>query len=259
MDRSFQKKAITRQVSPAIEQCELTHLPRSPIDFELARHQHAAYEQVLQQVGCQVISLPADPDLPDSVFVEDVAVVLPELAVITRPGAASRRAECATVKSLLSDYRSLAEIAAPGTLDGGDVLCVGRTLYTGLSSRSSQEGLSQLAGYVEPFGFRVVPVEVSGCLHLKSAVTQVADDALLVNPEWVDGRLFGVNAHCIEIDPAEPLAANALRIGEALIYPASFPRTLRRLELCGFRVHVLDVSELQKAEGAVTCCSLVFD
>jgi N-dimethylarginine dimethylaminohydrolase len=145
-----------------------------------------------------------------------MAVVLPAGGDHT-PETISRRPECAPVKRLLSNYRPLAEITAPGTLDGGDVLCVGRTLYAGLSSRSSQEGLSQMAGYIEPYGFRLVPVEVSGCLHLKSAVTQVADDLLLVNPDWVDVRLFG-DHDCIEIDPAEPLAANALQIGEALIY-----------------------------------------
>jgi dimethylargininase len=249
--------AITRQVSPAIQQCELTHLQRQPIDAVLAQRQHRAYEAALAELGCDVRSLPAEPDLPDSVFVEDIAIVLDEVAVITRPGAESRRPETASVAAALAAHRPLRHIEAPGTLDGGDVLRVGRALYVGLSSRSNAAAVEQLQTILAPFGYAVTGIQVAGCLHLKSAVTQIAEDALLVNPEWVDASLFG-RLRAVEIDPAEPYAANAVWIGDAVVYPTSFPSTRRQIEARGIRVAGVDVSELQKAEGAVTCCSLIF-
>lgn len=237
--------------------CELTHLPRVPIDLPLAVAQHRAYEQALAALGCEVVSLPADPDLPDSVFVEDVAVVLDEIAVVTRPGAESRRGEAAAVAEALVPFRRVTAIAAPGTLDGGDVLRIGRRVFVGQSGRSNDSGIGQLRAVVWPYGYTVTAVPVGGCLHLKSAITQVGPDTVLVNPAWVDGRIFGA-VRVIDIDPAEPYAANGALVGSAVIYPASFPRTLARLEAAGIDLRVIDVSELQKAEGAVTCCSVVF-
>lgn len=237
--------------------CELTHLPRAAIDVALAVAQHRAYEQALAALGCEIVRLPADPDLPDSVFVEDVAVVLDEIAVVTRPGAASRRAEAAAVAEALVPFRRVTAIAAPGTLDGGDVLRIGRRIFVGQSARSNASGIEQLRAVVWPYGHSVTAVPVDGCLHLKSAITQVGPDTVLVNPAWVDGRLFGA-ARVIEVDPAEPYAANGLRVGESVIYPASFPATRARLEAAGIAVYAIDVSELQKAEGAVTCCSVIF-
>ena len=248
--------AITRKVSPAITRCELTHLPRKPIDVALAARQHEEYERSLADLGCRVVSLPAEPDLPDSVFVEDTAVVVDELAVVTKPGATSRRAETASMARVLAEYRPIAVIQAPGTLDGGDVLRVGRRVFVGLSVRSNREGVKQLRALLSPFGCAVEALAVSGCLHLKSAVTQVAPDAVLLNRAWVDPAGFD-GLRCIGIDPAEPYAANALLVGEAVIYPTAFSRTAARLERAGIRLVSVDVSELAKAEGAVTCCSLI--
>jgi dimethylargininase len=254
--------AITREVSRSIAQCELTHLSRVQIDLELARIQHQHYQQALTELGCKVVSLAEQPDLPDSVFVEDVAIVLDECAVITRPGAESRRPESDSVASTLGEYRKLDFIEAPGTLDGGDVLRVDRTLYVGLSGRSNNAAVDQLQGLIAPYGYLVKAVEVSGCLHLKSAISQVAENTLLVNPRWVKAADFGGAdfgaVEWLEIDPAEAHAANSLLIGRSIIYPTSFPRTRQRLEQRGIPVVAVDVSELQKAEGAVTCCSLVF-
>ena len=255
--------AITRQVSPAIGNCELTHLERKVIDVPLARAQHLQYEKGLSALGCEVHSLPAEPDLPDSVFVEDVAIVLDELAIVTRPGASSRRPEAASVARTLEPYRRLVYIEAPGTVDGGDVLRVGKTLFVGLSSRSNPSAIEQMQNVLHPHGYTVSGVSVSGCLHLKSAVTQVAEGTLLINPNWVDVRTFGDKRwgdwRLIEVDKAEPYAANALIIGESVIYPTSFPRTRAKLEAHGISVMTVDVSELAKAEGAVTCCSLIFE
>lgn len=250
--------AITRGVSPAIEHCELVHQERRPIDVALAVRQHRRYEEALASLGCRVEALPADPELADSVFVEDACVVLDEVAVITRPGAESRRPETAPIARALAPYRPLVSIESPGTLDGGDVLRIGRTLYVGLSGRSNQAAIDQLSRALAPYGYAVCGVAVRGCLHLKSAVTAVDDDTVLVNPEWVDATVF-TGTRAIEIDPRERGAANVLRIGERVIYPASFPATRRRLAAAGVDVVEVDVSELQKAEGAVTCCSLVFE
>ena len=255
--------ALTRPVSASITSCELTHLDRQPIDLDLARAQHREYEKTLHALGCRVERLPEEPDLPDAVFVEDAAIVLDELALIARPGAPSRRPETRTVARALERYRRLATIEPPGTLDGGDVLRVGpdeasgKTLYVGLSQRSNPAAIEQMRAVLAPLGYRVRGVPVRGCLHLKSAVTQVAEKTLLINRDWVDGGLFG-GVDLVDVDLSEPYAANALLIDGAVIYAAAYPRTRRRLEARGIAVHAVDVSELAKAEGAVTCCSLVF-
>ncbi|MBN2579417.1 MAG: hypothetical protein JXB10_10530 [Pirellulales bacterium] len=249
--------AITREVSSSIGRCELTHLPREPIDVPRAREQHRRYEQCLREAGCQLLSLPAEEELPDAVFVEDAAIVFDELAILTRPGAASRRTEPAAIGKTLRRYRKVYEIQHPATLDGGDVLRIGRTLYVGATARSNPAAVEQLRNLLTPLGYCIKYVPVHGCLHLKSAVTQVREDLLLVNRTWVDVERFDRMAW-IDVDPSEPPAANALWIGSAVIYPANFPATQRRLEEQGVAVLAVDVSELQKAEAGVTCCSLLF-
>ena len=253
--------AITRQVSPAFAACELTHLTREPIDVGLARRQHAAYEALLEELGCEVEHLPEEGELPDSVFVEDAAVVVDELAVITRPGAESRRGETVSVEAALARHRPLARIEAPATLDGGDVLRLGRRLYVGLSARTNREGVEQLAALLAPFGYAVEGVPLDGCLHLKTAVTEVADGTLVINPAWIDRGAFAAYEQ-VEVDADEPFAANALRItgvgdGDTVVLPAAFPRTAERLAARGLQVRTLDVSEIAKAEGGLTCCSIL--
>ena len=248
--------AITREVSRSILNCELTHLARTPIDVERARRQHAQYESALKQLGLAVLSLPEAADLPDSVFVEDTALVLDECAVILRPGAQSRRPETGSIAHILASYRKLFQIEAPARVDGGDILRVGRRVYLGLSTRSDTNAAEQLQAIVEPFGYELCVVRVTGCLHLKSAVTQVSDDTLLVNPAWVDKSQFpGVKF--IDTDASEACAANAVLLGSSIIYPTSFPRTLERLRSAGVHAVTVDADELAKAEGAVTCCSLI--
>jgi dimethylargininase len=269
--------AITRDVSAGLASCELTHLPRTPIDVTLARRQHRQYEAALARLGCEVVRLAALPDLPDSVFVEDVAVVVDEVAVVTRPGAQSRRAEIEHIREPLSRFRRVAAVESPGTLDGGDVLRIGRRIYVGMSGRSNPEGIDQLRTLLAVHGYSVTGVPVTGCLHLKSAVTEVWPGVLLVNRDWVVPDAFG-DVEVVEVDPAEPYAANGLLLSwratsagrdagptdasrprNVTIYPAAFPRTRAILESHGIRLEVVDVSELQKAEGAVTCCSIVFE
>ena len=258
MARSEVLIAITREVRPRIAECELTHLAREPIDTASARAQHHQYETLLEELGCKLIRLPAEPELPDSVFVEDTAVVLDELAVITRPGAESRRAETDSVVGVLKPYRRLFHIESSGTLDGGDVLRVGKMLYVGLSKRSNREGIKQLQDILLPFGYVVNSVKLRDCLHLKSAVTQVAENTLLINRAWTDEAIFQ-GFRLIDVAPPEPFAANALLIGDMVIYPEAFPETRRRLENQGIRLYTVNASELAKAEGGVTCCSLILD
>lgn len=248
---------VTREISPNIGQCELTHLAREAIDVDLARMQHRQYETCLAALGCKVHSLPAEPELPDSVFVEDTALVLDELAVITRPGADSRRPETESMARALRPYRQLAYIEPPATMDGGDVLRIEKTIFVGLSGRTNQAGIDQLRGFLESFAYTVTAVSVQGCLHLKSAVSQVAPNTLLINRAWVNSDAFG-QIDLIEVDPAEPFAANALLVGKTVVYPAAYPRTRKRIEAHGIPVRVVDLSELGKAEGGVTCCSMIF-
>ena len=250
--------ALTREVSAALAHCELTHMPRVPIDVEVARTEHTAYERALAAAGCRVERVAGAPDLPDAVFIEDVAVVVDELAVVTRPGAESRRPERVAVASALQRYRRLRFIEAPGTLDGGDVLTMDRRVYVGISSRTNVEGVAQLRQFLSPLGYSVCEVPVAGCLHLKSAVTAVGDRVVLANPDWIPAAAFS-SYDRIAVDPAEPGAANALPVNGRIIFPAAFPRTADRLTRRGFTVMTVEVSELAKAEGAVTCCSLVFD
>jgi dimethylargininase len=248
--------AIVRPVSSALARCELSFVAREPIDVALAARQHAAYAEALRSRGCELVELPALEEFPDSVFVEDTALVFDELAVMTRPGAASRRGEVESVAAVLGRYRPLQRIQAEGSLDGGDVLRLGREVYVGRSARSNDAGIAQLRALLAPFGYRVHALQARDCLHLKSAVTQVAEDAVLVQPRWLDPAPFAA-MRIIEVDPSEEHAANALRVGGGIVYPACFPRTLARLQACGVEATTVDVSELQKAEGAVTCCSLL--
>jgi dimethylargininase len=250
--------AITRAVSPAIVHCELSFIDRRPISLAIAQQQHHAYENLLAKLGARVISLPAEPDLPDSMFVEDPVIVLNELAVILPLGTESRRHEAPSLARALSPFRKLEYVTLPGTLEGGDVLHIGRQLFVGLTRRSNAEGIRQLAAILAPHQYQVVAVPVTGCLHLKSAVTYLGRNTLLANRPWFDAAPFA-GFEWIDVDPSEPHAANALALGGTVIFPASFPRTRARLETHGFSVTALDISELQKAESGLTCSSLLFE
>ena len=236
--------------------CELTHFAREPLDVRRAYAEHEAYERCLAQLGVDVRHLPPAPDLPDAVFVEDTAVILDEVAIITRPGAPSRRPETPPVAAILATLRPLLHITAPGTLDGGDVLVADRRVYVGLSSRTNRDAVAQLQRELRPYNYEVCPIEFSGCLHLKSAATRIGDDLLLLNPAWVDVHAFN-GFRAVHVDPDEPHAANALRIEESVIFPAHFPATRARLESEGLHVVPVQMVELCKAEAGVTCCSLL--
>jgi len=254
--------AFTRSVSPEIARCELTHLARTPIDYARAVSEHDEYEDLLRRLGCRVERLPDAPELPDSVFVEDTAVVFDDVAVIARPGAASRQPEVDAMAAALGPYRRLEFIEPPGTLDGGDVLVTPGRVFVGLSGRTNEDGVRQLASHIAPFGFEVIGVPVAGCLHLKSAVTVLGlppkggRTLLLINPAWVDSAHF-TGFDLIEIDPAEPAAANVLLVDGTVIGAAEFPQTRRRIEAKGLVTASVPAGELAKAEGGLTCCSVL--
>jgi len=248
--------AITRDVSPRLNECEITHIDRAPMDVKVAQTQHDSYVRALKELGCAVLELPAEADLPDSVFVEDTAVILPEVALITRPGADSRKPETDSIIPLLRRYRELVFIESPGTVDGGDVLVVGKNIFVGMSTRSNQAAVDQMNHLLWKHGYKVKGVELHDCLHLKTAMTRVNDTTLLINRKWVDVENFE-GYRLIDVDESEPFAGNCLPIGDAIIFPVEFPKTGAKLEAHGYKLKHVPADELAKAEGAVTCCSLI--
>lgn len=251
-------KAITRAISSAMQNCELTHMERQSLDLTRARAQHEAYNQALRTLGVDVIELPEQPSLADSVFVEDTALVFDEIAVITRPGAPSRRPETSSIATALKQHRATASIMEPGILDGGDVLTIGSNVYVGLSSRSNQVAADQLQAILQAHGYQVHGLAMGQCLHLKTAVTALDDQTVLLNPNWVDAALFSTYT-VIETDADEPFGANVVRVGKKLLYGEGYPRTQAKIESLGYSVTSVDMSELAKAEGAVTCCCLLMN
>ena len=247
--------AITRAVSATLNECQLTCKPREAIDVALARKQHAAYEQALRSLGVKVTTLPARDEFPDAVFVEDAALVLDELAVITTPGAPSRAAEGEAIAEALAGYRTLHRIKHPGTLDGGDIVRIDRALYVGRSTRSNNAGITQLRAIVAPFGYTVKGIPVTGALHLKTACTYAGHGMLLANPAWADLSEF---KSMTVLEAAEPWGASVLSVNGTLVMPANYPETKAMLEHIGFKTLAVDLSELQKAEGGPTCLSLLF-
>jgi dimethylargininase len=249
--------AITRAVSASLAACELTWLPRQPIDIVKAIAEHHAYERCLADLGARVISLPALEEHPDAVFVEDPAMVLDEVAVITTMGAESRRGERESLAEAIAPFRPLIRMRDPAKLEGGDVMRVGRHLFAGLSARTDAAGIVQLAAELAPFGYTVHPVDLLDCLHLKSACCCIGENCVLVNRAWVDTAPFA-HFRLIEVAETEPGAANALRVGETVVMPNAYPATASILRREGFRVVELEMTELMKAESGVTCSSLVF-
>jgi dimethylargininase len=249
--------AYTRAVPSSIVRCELTHRSREVIDLDIARVQHDQYEAALRGAGVDVRRLPSRDDLADSVFVEDTAVVLDEVAILTRPGADSRRAEVDTVREALDAHRTLASVDAPATLDGGDVLVLDRDVLVGLTPRTTISGMQRLRALLTPYGYTVRGVPVRGCLHLKSAVTRAGETTLVLNPSWIDPALVP-GWEVIPVDPREPFAANVLWLGATTIVSEGFTRTNAALARATESTLVpVPATELAKAEGGVTCCSLV--
>ena len=254
--------AITRQPSPAITHCELTFVQRSPIDYTRALIEHGAYEKALKKLGLEVKRLPPLPDSPDCVFIEDPAVVFDEFALITRMGTPAREQETESLAKVLSHYRELKYLQAPATLEGGDILKNGKTIYVGVSPRTNHEAVAQLTALTRPHGYKVIPVVIEKCLHLKTACTFLDAETLLANPHWVSVDSFdpgnGHKPRLITCDPTEPFSANTLALEGKILISAGFPKTSDLVKKAGFPVIHLDISELAKAEAGLSCLSLIF-
>jgi dimethylargininase len=249
------RRAIVRPPSAALARCELSYLDRRAIDVDRAVAQHAAYTAALRDLGVVVDELPPEPDLPDATFVEDPAVVLDELAVIARPGVASRRPEVPSIAAALERWRALAPIEAPGTLEGGDVLVADKTIFVGRSKRTNAQGIEQLRTFAAPHGYTVQAVDLGDCLHLKTAVAYLGRGVFLVNARWLDPAVFAGTT--IHVDADEPFGANAVPVNGAVLVPASAPRTAERLS-DNYDTRSLAIDELEKAEAGLTCMSLRF-
>jgi dimethylargininase len=251
-------RAITHKVSPRISECELTFLERGEIDYQLAAGQHDTYEDTLRRLGVKVTSLSGSDDYPDSCFVEDTAIVVDELAVICTMGVESRRGEPQFIAGELAQYRELAYVELPATIEGGDVLKVGKHFFVGQSSRTNEEGIRALANFLTPHGYTVTPIHTTGSLHLKTACSTIDEETLLVNPDWINlGPLASFRLLTTPED--EPGAANVLKVGDTICVQTAFPRTAELLSKVADRVELIDMSELRKAEAGLTCCSIVFE
>lgn len=253
-----QLRALTHRVSPQISQCELTFVGREPIDLALAEAQHQHYCETLRALGLEVLTLSGNAAFADACFVEDTAIVAGDQGLITSMGVASRRGETALIAHELGKYLQLSHVSLPASLEGGDVLRVGHTFFAGLSIRTNAEGIAALKAWAEPLGYRVVPVDTAASLHLKSACTALDDETLLINPDWLDTAAFE-GFRLVTVAETEPSAANLLRVDDTLCVQKGFPRTAEKLTSQGRKLVWMDTSELGKAEGALTCLSLLFE
>jgi len=249
--------ALTRRVSPRIAECELAFINRQAIDYPRAVQQHSQYQQLLRNLGAKVIELPSDDQCPDCCFLEDTALVLDEVAVITRPGSEARRREVDGVAPTIMNYRNVVWIDSPGMLEAGDVLRMGRNLLVGVSTRTNQQGIEMLRKVLKAYGYEVVAIPMKGALHLKSVCTGLDDHTVLADPRHFDaGELSEYKL--IEVPAAESMAANVLRINTAVCIHAGFHQTVDLSRAKGFNIRTLDISEFLKAEAGLTCMSIPF-
>jgi dimethylargininase len=249
---------ITHVPSPRLQHGERTYVGVARVDYLLALEQHAAYCDALQACGVDVTTLDVNRNLPDCVFVEDTAIVLDELAVMMSMGAESRRGEPAGIERTLRSNRDIDRVNLPATIDGGDVVRSGRTLYVGESPRTNSAGIAALRDVVRRYGYEVTGVPVLQCLHLKTACSALPDGRLLVNREWIDVAPLPIS-QLLDVPATEPWAGDVLVIGDHIIASDAFPETADLLERSGFGVRPVAVSEFAKVEGGVTCLSLVFN
>ena len=249
--------AITRGVSRKIASCELTYRPREEIDYEKAALQLDRYCELLRNWGVELMPLGANDSYPDCCFVQDTAVVLDEICVIASMGAPARVGEVSEVEKLIAPFRKIRRILSPATLDGGDVVQFGKRLFVGLSTRTNARGISALSEIVEPFGYSVVPVAVNGGLHLTTGCGIVNDETVLLNPRWLDPSPFK-GLRQLNVPEEEPWAANTIRVDEAVCLEAGAPRTVDLVLPYVGSIDTLDISEFRKAEGSLSCLSLIF-
>ncbi len=235
----------------------LTSSKLGPPDYQLMIEQHTAYVNTLTLLGLAVIELEPLPGYPDAYFVEDTAIVTPDVAVITRPGARSRRGEEKTIEPVLAQYRRVERIHAPGSVDGGDVLAMEGHFLIGISHRTNKQGAQQLGRILEKYGNTWSSVPVKAGLHLKSSINYLGNNTILVTREFSDLSL-PEGYEKIMVDDGDEYAANTLALNGTIIMPAGFPKTRKKLDEAGYEIIELDVSETRKMDGGLTCMSLRF-
>lgn len=250
--------ALTHLPSPALELGQRTHVNRLPVDFPKALQQHADYCRALRECGAEVRTLDANRHLADSAFVEDTAIVLDEIAIVATMGTACRRDELAAIEDELKKHRPTVRIQLPATIEGGDVLRIGRKLFAGLSRRTNAAGIDELRTIVRKFEYEVIPVPMRDCLHFKTGCSALPDGTLLVNEAWVAIESLQ-EFRLIPIPSAEPWGANVLSLGREVVMPAGHPATMELIREMGFPVRTVDLSEFAKAEGGVTCLSILLN
>ena len=249
--------AITHVPSPKLQECELTFLQSEPISLSKAQEQHTAYCAMLERCGAKVVVMTQNSECPDSVFVEDPIIVFDEVAVLTSMGVESRRQESEAMETVFSQYRRIERISLPAKIEGGDVLKIGKDIFVGRSARTNDAGIDALEVIIKPLGYRVIPVDVTGCLHLKTGCTALDDKTILLNPAWLDARAFeGYTMICVPQD--EPFGANVLRLGKVLCMNEAFPKSIALVKSLGYTVDSVNISEFVKAEAGLTCMSVPF-
>ena len=249
--------AITRGVSRRIDACQLTHRSREPVNYEKACVQLEQYCELLSNWGVNLLPVAASDSHPDCCFVQDTAVVLDEVCVIASMGADTRLGEVSEVEKLVAPLRKIRHIFLPATLDGGDVVQFGKRLFVGLSTRTNARGIAALAEIVERFGYTVIPVVVTGGLHLTTGCGIVNDETVLLNPRWLDAFAFS-GLRQLYVPEDEPWAANTIRVDNNVCLEAGAPQTVDLVQPYAGNIAMLDISEFRKAEGSLSCLSLIF-
>ncbi len=249
---------VTHVPSPALQECELTFVESEPIKIDKATKEHNNYCAMLEECGARVIKLDENLSLPDSVFVEDPIIVFDEVAVLTSMGVESRRKELPLLKKFFCQYRQIEQISLPAKIEGGDVLKIGKTIFVGNSARTNELGIQALSKIIEPLGYVVIPVKVTGCLHLKTGCTALDEKTILINPDWVEVTPFA-DYKTIKTLPQEPFGANVLPIGKTLCMNSAFPETIELVKSKGYSVVETDITEFVKAEAGLTCMSVHFN
>ncbi len=248
---------ITHLPSPSLGECELTFLNSEPIDIKKAQKEHEAYREMIKSCGANVIVKDENIDLPDSVFVEDPIIVFDEVAVLTSMGVESRRKESASMEKIFAKYREIKRIELPAKIEGGDVLKIGKRIYVGKSARTNAQGIRDLREILTPYGYEVIAVKVSGCLHLKTGCTALDENTVLINPEWLDSKVFS-DFRQIIVPKEEPFGANILKINETICMNEAFVKTIELVKTLGYSVKSTDITEFVKAEAGLTCMGVPF-
>lgn len=248
---------ITHLPSPHLRDCELTFLDFKQIDLAKAQKEHENYKKMLESCSANVITIDENIDFPDSVFIEDPILVFDEIAILTSMGVESRRLETKNLEKVFAKYREIKRIELPARIEGGDVLKIGKKIFVGKSARTNSDGIRALRAILTPYGYEVIGVKVSGCLHLKTGCTALDDKTILLNPQWLDTKPFEGFKQVI-VPHEEPFGANILKINDTICMNEAFPRTIEMVKALGYTVKTTDITEFVKAEAGLTCMCVPF-